>query len=89
MKVLQVVVGGRWSGVCIIVRDFVRALRERGDEVWTVCVHEEVARRFEEAGAHTVLIKGWKKGISLTDVWPTLQIAWLCLRRRCRRRASW
>src|ERR1700731_590096 len=82
MKVLQVLCGGSWGGGGVVVLAYVSEMIRRGDEVWVVCLDDEVERRFAEAGARTVRMPWWFHAINPFDVIPFVQLWRLCRRER-------
>jgi len=82
MKVLQVLCGGSWGGGGVVVLAYVSEMIRRGDEVWVVCLDDEVERRFADAGARTVRMPLWFHAINPCDVVPFVQLWRLCRRER-------
>ncbi|MFZ0594496.1 MAG: glycosyltransferase family 4 protein [Bryobacteraceae bacterium] len=82
MKVFQVLSGGAWGGGAVVVLAITRALINRGDEVWVLCLDEGVASRFRAAGATVVTSPLWFHPINPLDVAPFAQLYALCVRER-------
>jgi glycosyltransferase involved in cell wall biosynthesis len=82
MKILQVLGGGKWGGGCVVVRSYVAELIARGNEVWVVCLDDGVARKFAEVGAKPIRSPFWFHPINPFDLFPFLQLWWLCRRER-------
>jgi glycosyltransferase involved in cell wall biosynthesis len=82
MKVFQVLAGGSWGGGCVVVLDYLSAMVRRGDEVWVLCLDDEVERRFAEAGCRTVRSPFWFHPINPLDVLPFVQLWRLCRREK-------
>jgi glycosyltransferase involved in cell wall biosynthesis len=82
MKVLQVLAGGTWGGGCVVVLDYLSEMVRRGDEVWVVCLDDEVERRFAEAGCKTVRSPFWFHPINPLDAIPFFQLWRLCRREK-------
>jgi glycosyltransferase involved in cell wall biosynthesis len=82
MKILQVLSGGGWGGGAVVVLAITRALIARGDRVWVVCLDDEVARRFRQAGAEIVRSPFWIRPLSPLDMIPFLQLIALCAKER-------
>jgi glycosyltransferase involved in cell wall biosynthesis len=82
MKVLQVLGGGKWAGTSVVVMAITKALLARGDEVWVICLDEEVAGRFRAAGARTLRCPLWFRPINPLDAVPLAQLTALCRRQR-------
>jgi glycosyltransferase involved in cell wall biosynthesis len=82
VKILQVLSGGKWAGTSVVVMAITRALIARGDQVWVVCLDDDVAERFREAGARVVRSPLWLRPISPLDAIPLAQLWALCLKER-------
>ncbi len=82
MKALQVLCGGSWGGGGVVVLAYVSEMIRRGDEVWVVCLDDEVERRFAAAGAKTVRSPWWFHAINPCDIVPFAQLWRLCRRER-------
>jgi glycosyltransferase involved in cell wall biosynthesis len=82
MKVFQVLSGGAWGGGGVVVMAITRALIDRGDQVWVLCLDEGVASRFREAGATVVMSPLWFHPINPLDIVPFAQLYSLCVRER-------
>jgi glycosyltransferase involved in cell wall biosynthesis len=82
MKVLQVLGGGAWGGGSVVVLHIVKAMIERGDEVYVVALDDETAHHFRAAGAHPVKAPLWLRPISPLDLVPMLWLWWFCLTKR-------
>ena len=82
MKILQVLSGGGWGGGAVVVLAITRALIARGDRVWVLCLDDQVARRFQAAGASIVRSLFWFRAINPLDAVALAQLIALCLRQR-------
>ncbi len=82
MKVFQVLSGGAWGGGAVVVLAITRALLNRGDQVWVLCLDEGVASRFREAGATVVASPLWFHPINPLDLVPFAQLYALCVKER-------
>ncbi len=66
----------------MVVLAITRALIERGDRVWVVCLDDGVAERFQGIGATIVRSPLWLHPINPLDVVPFVQLLALCRRER-------
>jgi glycosyltransferase involved in cell wall biosynthesis len=82
VKILQVLGGGAWGGGSVVILSLVRALIERGDEVWLMCFDDETEQHFRDAGAIPVRVTQWKRPITPHDLVPMTELYRLC---RCER----
>ena len=82
MKVLQVLAGGTWGGGCVVVRDYLADMVRRGDEVWLLCLDDEVERCFAEIGCKTLRSPLWFHSINPFDLVSFHQLWMLCRRER-------
>jgi len=82
MKVLQVLGGGTWGGGSVVVMAYISAMIRRGDEVWVLCLDDDVERRFAEAGCKTVRSRFWFHPINPFDVVPFIELWRLCRREK-------
>jgi len=82
MKILEVLGGGAWGGGSVVVMAIVRALIERGDEVWVVSLDDENSERFASIGAKIVRSPFWLHPINPLDILPFLQLFFLCRREK-------
>jgi glycosyltransferase involved in cell wall biosynthesis len=82
MKVLQILGGGSWGGGSVVVMAYLEQMIERGDEVWVLCLEDDVERRFHQAGCRTVRSPFWFHPINPCDVIPFFQLWRLCRREK-------
>jgi glycosyltransferase involved in cell wall biosynthesis len=82
LKILQVLGGGAWGGGSVVILSLVKALIERGDEVWLICFDDETEQHFRDAGATTTRVRQWKRAITPHDLLPMTDLFRLCRRER-------
>lgn len=80
IKIFQVLAGGPWGGGAVVVRALVHELIRRGNQVWVLCLSDEVSQRFSEIGANVVTSRYWRRAINPWDALVLHELLSLCRR---------
>jgi glycosyltransferase involved in cell wall biosynthesis len=83
LRVFQVLAGGPWGGGGVVVLSLAKRLMQEGCQVMTLCLSDEVSRRFSEAGAEVVTSRFWRRNINpLFDLLAFYELFRICKNRR-------